>query len=153
MTIFRGLCITGDVQSVNFERDYLQNDLDGKRPMVEDIEWYIDSIIDDIYQVLDSEGYTLPITLAESPYGYRYIQRWNALGAAEMAERRHASKEHADDLLEQYDKFREDIVDHTVILADVPGAPLDSELAESGTSNLTASGAEKEPFFTRDQDF
>ena len=153
MAIARGYCTTGDVQLVNYYRDYLTNDLNSERPTVLDVEGDIDFTIDDINLTLKTVGYTLPVVLADSPYGYNFVKYWNAVGAAEKLERRHGSKENADGLLEAYNRMEDQILNHDVILTDVPGAPTQASIAESGTSELTDSGDERVPFFTREDKF
>ena len=150
MAIARGFATTGDVQEINYYRNYLENDLHSAHPDVADIESYIDFTIDDINATLLTAGYTLPVTIAASPYGYRWIQYLNALGAAEMAERRDGSTEIADSLRERYDAMKEGILDHTILLTDIPGVPTQAGVSKSGTSELTAAGDERSPFFTRD---
>jgi len=153
MAIARGYCTTGDVQLINYYRNYLQNDLNSQRPGSSDVEDFIDLTIDDINMTLSTVGYTLPVTETASPYGYYFIKHWNAVGAAEKLERRHGSKENADMHLEAYERMEEQILSHDVILTDVPGAPTQGSIAKSGTSELTSAGETRTPFFTRDQDF
>lgn len=153
MAIDRGYCITGDVQLILYFRNFLENDLQSVRPNVADVEEFIDTSIDDINMTLRTVGYTLPVVLADSPYGYQYIVRWNALGAALELERRYGQQDTIDRLAGEYNGIRDSILNRTVILTDVSGAPTQANLVESGTSELTASGDVKEPFFTRDQDW
>ena len=153
MTISRGYAITGDVQTILFERNFLENDLNSVKPDVLDIETYIDTSIDQINAHLKTVGYTLPITLAASPIGYYFVKNWNATCAAEKTERRAGGAEKADKLKESCEAMRDNILDHTTLLTDVPGVPTDADLAGSGTSDLTDSGDTRDPFFTRTQKF
>lgn len=153
MTISRGLAITGDVQNILFHRDFLENDLNTKKPGSPEIEVFVDTTIDEINMYLGTVGYTLPIVSGDSPYGYWWTRNWNAIGAAEKTERRAGGKEQADALKEDFDGMRDSILNHIVILSDVPGAPTDAELAASGTSDLDEFGNIKEPFFTRSQEW
>lgn len=153
MAITRGLASFDDVQRINFFRDYQSNDEQGTRPDITDIEEMIDSAIDAINQILLTAGYTLPIVQTSSPYGYRFVLYWNALGAAEMAERRHGSKGTADEHKEEWEAIRDSILGQTILLTDIPGAPTQEDLAKSGTNQLTSSGAERTPFFLRVQKF
>ena len=61
--------------------------------------------------------------------------------------------ENADELEESCEEMRDSILDHSVLLGDVPGVPTEADLAGSGTSDLDAFGDVKLPFFTRDQKF
>lgn len=153
MAILRGYAVTGDVQTILFERNFLENELNGERPDSADIEEFIDTSIDQINIHLNTVGYTLPILLADSPFGYRYVQNWNAVCAAEKAERRAGGAEKADELEESCEEMRDSILDHTVLLSDVPGVPTEAGLAGSGTSDLDEFGDVKDPFFTRSQLF
>ena len=153
MAISRGLATTGDVQHVLYFRDILSNCLNAKRPNVDDVEVAIDREIDFINAQLLTVGYELPIVPADSPYGYQYVKQTNAVGAAVALERRWGESDHYDRLNEQYLSLINDVKDTTIILTDIPGAPTMEDLAKSGTSELTATGDEREPFFLRDQDF
>ena len=153
MAIARGLCVTGDVQRINAHRNYLENDLLDARTDVADIEGYIDFKIDDIYQSLKTVGYTVPLVLEDSPYGYRFCSFWNATGAAYMCESMHGDDEVAKGLLDDYNEMERQILEQEVLLTDVPGVPTQGDLTESGTSNLSESGEVKVPFFTRLQKF
>lgn len=153
MAIARGLATVVDVQNINFFRDYVANDANNVKPGTSEIEAAIDFTIDDINVVLITVGYTLPLVLADSPYGYNYVKYWNALAAAERVERQHGTESIADNHLERLDQMKEDILNRVVILVDVPGAPTDAELSDSGTSELTSAGAAREPFFLRVQKF
>lgn len=154
MAISRGLCVTGDVQRILPQRNFLENDILLTRPNVADLEGYIDFKIDDIYQTLKTAGYTVPVTLVDSPYGYRFLLYMNAVGAAHMCERIHEGADDlVKDLLDEYNKMEGQVLSHEVILTDIPGAPTQSGLAESETSNLTEAGDEREAFFTREQKF
>jgi hypothetical protein len=153
MAILRGYCVTGDVNRRNYLRDYLENDLRSKRPNVTDIEEFIDGSIDEINQKLLTVGYTLPITLASSPYGYWYIVDLNALGAAVRAERMSGDDTLAQAHLDEYNARMEGILDRSVLLTDVAGVPTQGGMTKSGTSELTASGDTKDPFFTREDEF
>lgn len=153
MAILRGYCTTGDVQRINYLRNYLENDLYSKRPNVADIEDFIDSSMDVINQILLSVGYTLPIVLVTSPYGYNWVLYWNTVCAAERVERQYGEESIADYHKEKCDSMRDDILNRVVILTDVPGAPTQTGLAESGTSELTEAGDVRVPFFTRDDLF
>lgn len=153
MAIARGLATTGDVQDILYFRDFLSNCLNSVRPDVDDIESAIDTGIDIINMHLLTAGYTLPIILADSPYGYNFVKYLNALGTAVAIERRWGAAEHHKRLNEEYIGIIDDIENARIVLTDVPGAPVMGDLAKSGTSELTASGEEREPFFTRDDTF
>lgn len=153
MAILRGYCITGEVERRNYLRSYAENDLRGKRPNVTDIEGFIDGTIDLINQALLTVGYTIPITEADSPYGYWYVRDWNAIGAAERAERMSGDNDLADDHEEEFNKRRDGILDHTILLTDVSGVPTQAGMSKSGTSELTAAGDAREAFFTREDIF
>ena len=153
MAILRGLSITGDVQNILFHRNFLENDLNSEEPGSGEIEVFVDTTIDEINAVLKTAGYTLPIVSGDSPIGYWFTRNWNAIGAAEKTERRAGGKERADDLKEDFDGMRDSILNHTVILTDVPGAPTQEDLAGSRTSDLDEFGNVKDPFFTRADKF
>jgi len=153
MTIQRGLAVTGDVQSILYWRDILNNDLNSRPPDVATVEGVIDLTIDDINMLLLTAGYELPITYADSPYGYQYVRLMNAKASACAIERRYGAEETAKAVCKEYADMRQALIDRDVILTDVPGAPATEDLAKSGTSELTATGEEREPFFTRDQKF
>ena len=153
MAIARGYAITGDVQTILFERNFLENDLNDKKPGSVQIEGFIDTSIDRINATLKTVGYTIPILLADSPVGYYWVKNWNAVCAAEQTARRAGSTEKADELKESCQEMHDSILDHSVLLTDVPGVPTDADLAGSGTSDLTDSGDTREPFFTRAQTF
>jgi len=153
MAIARGYAVTGDVQNILFERNFLENDLNNKEPGSGEIETFIDTSIDRINATLKTVGYTIPILLADSPVGYYFTKNWNAVCAAEQTARRAGSTEKADELKESCQEMHDSILDHTVLLTDVPGVPTDAALSDSGTSKLTDDGDTRVPFFTRLQKF
>lgn len=153
MTISRGIAVTGDVQNVIYWRNLAENDLNSKVPGVSEVEAAIDDTIDEINAVLLTAGYTLPLVEADSPYGYQYLRVLNAKGAACYIERRYGAEDTMGAICDEYAQMKQDILEQTVVLSDVPGAPSPEDLAASGTSERTASGEEREPFFLRDQEF
>lgn len=153
MTINRGLAVTDDVQDILYFRDFLANMQDHAHPDTNDVDVAIDREIDIINMHLLTAGYVLPIVSGDSPYGYQFVKQLNALGAAVAIERRWGAAEHYEKLSEQYLSLIDDIRNSVIILTDIPGAPVMEDLAKSGTSELTAAGDERTPFFTRDDQF
>jgi len=153
MAIARGLAVTGDVQEVLYFRDFLANDQNDANPNVADVEGAIDREIDFINIRLTTAGYELPILEADSPYAYRFVKELNAVGAAVAIERRWGESDHYDRLNESYTTMLEQLMDREILLSDAAGVPSLANLAGSGTSELTAAGDERTPFFTRDEEF
>lgn len=153
MATLRAMAVTGDVQNILFERNFLENDLNNAGLGSANVEEFLDTSMDDINAVLITIGYTLPILVADSPYGYWYCRHMNAVCAAAQTERRAGGTAKADELEEQCKQMKDDLLNHVILLTDVAGVPTLAALSDSETSELTEAGEEREAFFTRDQNF
>jgi len=152
-----GYSTSGDVVKYIPGRNFFEEDALGRTIVtMDDLENFMYDVASDMDGQLSRLDFSLPIVAADSPSGYDILSKVHAIGTAAKAEEAWSTakgdvSERAGLLRADYEKDLERIWNHEIDLIDIPGGPaMPDVIADSGSMDLTSTGATRDDFFSRE---